>query len=364
MAKVELTGKQIVGLLILGTLAVAMIMPAQFEQWTGIKLFEAQETGTGDQQQAGEQTTQEEGKFVEPPVTRACLKHAYTLGTSANPVRVYVVDKLNPKAGVSGVEMEVLNVPTPPYTKDKIVAIASNPMRSIVDEDTATDANGAAEFSSNTILVYMDYIFSLRGDSTVYDKVKVMKVPCVPPEREGYTFPEKFYVYYVGNFTNLYTSSTIKENITGKTGLQYITFDITIGLSNTSSGRAVKEPVIVLRSPEGYELEPGDIVSIYIVRKDGTDLGIPGVNLVDYLAGETPIPLKGSIYDEDYQAYMMTIADSATYTVKITYDADQIQTGSDRLQIVLDDLGDYRAKDDVTKDTKTSAKTLTIQFVT
>lgn len=358
--KIELTGKQILGLLLLGVVAVAILMPTQFEQWTGIKLFEK----TSQPNQATTPPEEEEEKAVLPPVTRACLKHEYTLGTSANPVRIYVVDKLNPKAGIPGVEMEVLNVPTPPYTLDKIIAIASNPMRSVVDEDTSTDSNGAAEFSSNTILVYMDYIFSLRGDSTIYDKVKVMKVPCVPPEREGYTFPDKFEAYYVGNFTDLYTSDTITENITGKSGLQYLTFDITIGLSDTSSGRAVKDPVIVLRSPEGYELEPGDIVSIYIVRKEGSDLGIPGINLIDYLAGETPIPLKGSIYDEDYQAYMMTIADSATYTVKITYDADQIQPTTDKLQIVVDDLGDYRAKDDVTKDTKAPAETLTIQFTT
>jgi len=357
----DITGKQVIGALLLGALALAIVAPGTFEQYTGIKLSEPQ-TQTEPPDIDLWQDTTTTTMPVEPPVTRECLKHTYTLGSSSNPVGIYVMDKLNPKAGISGVEVEVLNAPTPPYTPDQIFAIASNPMRAVVDEDTSTSSAGLAEFASNTILVYMDYIFSLRGDSTVYDKAIVKKVPCVPPEREGYTFPDKMYAYYVGNFSSIYSSSTYTENISGKSGINYISFDITIG--EDTAGKALKDPALILRSPENYELEPGDIVSIYIVRKSGTDFGIPGVNLVDYIAGETPIPLKGSIYDEDYGKYLMTVADSGTYTVKISYDADQIQTNGDKLMIALDDLGGYRAKDDVTKSVKASAETVTVQFTT
>ena len=57
----------------------------------------------------------------------------------------------------------------------------------------------------------------------------------------------------------------------------------------------------------------------------------------------------------------MTVSDAGVYTVKITYDADQIQS-TDKLQICLDDLGDYRAKDDVTKDLKASAECMTVDW--
>jgi len=284
-------------------------------------------------------------------------------------VYLYVKDKLNPKAGVSGIEVEVLAVPEV-YDMNTLSKLASDPNRQVVDEDTSTDSAGKAEFTAGRIFVNTPYLYSIRGDSTVYDKlvVKTIPVPSIYFKIDSYTFEEPEYVYKVGNFSDISTDAdntlTASDlsclNITGKTGTQYCEFDITIG--EATAGAALKDPVLILRSPEGYELEPGDIVSLYIVKKTGSDLGIPAQDLTEYVTYATPIDLKGSLYDEEYGVDFMTVSDSATYTVKLSYDADQIQTDGDKLQICLDDLGDYRARDVATKGTKASPMCLVIQW--
>lgn len=294
-------------------------------------------------------------KVVEAAPAVVCGE--YTLGTSANPVRQYIKDKLNPKAGVANVEVEVL-------TPDQI---ASDPMREVTDEDTATASDGAAEFTANTILVDRDYNFAVRGDDTVYDKLISVHIPCVPPEREGFTFPEKVYAYKVGNFSDIAADKIIDAsddsclNITGKSGIQHCEFEITIG--QEVSGETLRDAILALRSPEDYELEPGDIVYLYITRKTGTAFTIPGINLADYI-DVMPIPLGGSILDTVEGVYYMTTADKGVYTVKLDYDADQIQPATDRFQVALDDEGDYRAKSAITRTAKAPSEVLEIRWGT
>jgi len=99
-------------------------------------------------------------------------------------------------------------------------------------------------------------------------------------------------------------------------------------------------------------------------RKTGSDLGIPPSDLVGYITGGTPIEITTrtqEIEDKEVINYM-TSADSAVYTVLVQYDADNIDPSDDKLQIVLDDLGEYQGKDIVTRSTKATPQTLTIQW--
>jgi len=304
---------------------------------------------------------------VEVPVEQALPTYQLTS------VSLYLKDKMNPKAGVANIEVEVLELPEGvPNTIDYLSTLASDPTRQIVDEAT-TDSTGKATFSAGTIFVNTPYIYSIRGDTTVYDDIVIRSIPAPSAyfKIDSYTFKEPIYVYKVGNFSTMtsldsnnddqLTASELSSlNLTGDTGQVYIEFDITVGESE--AGKVIKDPVLVLRSPEGYELEPGDVVSLYIVRKSGSNLGIPAISLDGYI-DTTPIKIipEGATPDR-YGKYYLTVADSATYTVKLTVDADQINPSDDKLQICLDDLGGYRATDWTTKSTKASPECITLVF--
>jgi len=363
---IEIKGWQLVALIaIVGVAVWAVAAPTSFEEVTGISIGEyiQQDTGTTDTTD----TTQNQATDTQTDTqtTSQATEISYQVAT----VNLYLKDKLNPKAGIPGIEVEVLEAPSPPYTYADLIGIASDPMRDVIDEDTSTSSAGLAAFTGNRIFVNRDYIYSIRGDTNVYDKVLVKKIPLPATEFSisAYTFPGAVYDYYVGAFETIQqsTSGTYNctddsaLNITGKTGMQYVEFTVVLGQSET--GNATKDTVIVFRSPEGYELESGDINSLYLVRESGTQFNIPSTNLVDYI-DTAPISLGGSIYDTDFGSYMMTVADSGNYTVKLTYDADQIEPSTDRLQICIDDLGDYRAKDDVTKSVKAAASCVTVEW--
>jgi len=364
---VELDLGKIIAIAIIALFGWALIAPQSLEQITGIKVSQlVGQTGTS----AGTTTTQT------APTTQTSTAQQttptlpkYQLST----VNLYVMDKLNPKAGIPNIEVEVLEVPEV-YTESDLEKIASDPMRVVVDEDTQTDSNGLAQFTAGRIFVGQPYLYSVRGQTTAYDVLKVMTIPVPSTEFkiDSYTFPEKIYTYYVGSFSDILPSSptysgfdscdgstnTCDFNVTGKSGIQYATVDINIGCAD--AGKALKKPVLVLRYADGYEMPEGSIISIYMTKKTGTDFGIPGTNLADYISTETPIELRGSIYDNG--VYYMTVADSGTYTVKITFDADVLTSGK-KLELVLDDLGDYRGKDVATRSTGASPAKLTIETI-
>ena len=279
---------------------------------------------------------------------------------------MYVKDKLNPKAGIPNVTVDVYAVPAT-YTYDDLAALATDPYANVIDS-AVSDANGEVVFTKGVIRVGEPYLYALKGDSNVYDKLVVKTVP-VPSKYFAvttYTFRDPEYVYKVGAFKdpnidadNILSGSEFPElNATGKSGLQYFEFDLEIG--NDQPGTILKDVVLVIRTPETTVLEPGAIQSIYVVRKQGTDLGIPVYNLAANI-NSRPIKLK-TTYDEDLKANVMTVADSAIYTVKLTYDADLIKNG-DEIEFVLDDLGDYRGQDVGTLNTKASPAKVVIQFV-
>jgi len=282
-------------------------------------------------------------------------------------VVMYIKDKLDPKAGVPNVTVDVYKVDKASMSIDEMSAIATDPYEDVVDS-AVSDSSGKVELVKGMIKVNQPYLYAIKGDSNVYDKlfVKVIPVPAKYFAVTTYTFDEPVYVYRVGAFAdpspdadNVLSGSEYPElNASGKSGLQYFEFDIEIG--ETDPGAVLKDPVLVLRTPEDVQLQPGAIKSIYIVRKEGEDLGIPVYNLVSSI-NSRPIKLKVG-YDEEEGANIMTVGNSAVYTVKLSYDADLINNG-DKIEIILDDLGDYRGQDIGTLNTKADPAKVVIEFV-
>ena len=294
------------------------------------------------------------------------IRPVYQIGT----VNRYVKDALDKKSGVSGVEVEVLDVPEAPYTHEDLVAVASDIYRNVVDEDTSTDSSGKAVFSNGAIFTETPYIYAVRGGSTYYDRLVVDTIPApvgLTAALSSYTFPayKNIYVYKVGSFSTIASDTAItcsddsSLNVTANSGTTQISVDITIG--EATSGAVLLDPVIVFRGQPNYEPPANSILHIYLTRKTGTAFDIPSGDLVDYYETETPIHLGGSIYDADYGKYLMGVQDSGTYTLKIQYDADTM-TANKVLEVHLDDLGDYRAMDEISKDRKASPQTLTFTW--
>jgi len=279
-------------------------------------------------------------------------------------VVMYVRDKLDPKSGVPNVTIDVYAVPKQ-YTMADLEAIATDP-NSIVLDSAETNANGEADFTKGIIRVGVPYLYAIKGGDEVYDELLVKKIP-IPAQQfsvQVWSFQNPVYVYKVGQFGDIapYDADNVLTpaeypalNATGKTGLQYVSFDIYI--NNAEPGTVLKDPVLVIRTPDNVTLNAGAIRAIYIVRKEGTDLGIPITNLVGYINGR-PIALKG-VYDRDLHSNILTVANSAVYTVKLIYDADLIKNG-DELQFILDDLGNYRGRDIATLGTKAEPQILTL----
>ena len=295
--------------------------------------------------------TAETGAGEPQPVT---IKQTTTAETwTVKKVAMRFVSALDPRKAMGGFDVEIL----------PLDAIPSDPMRNIVDKATV-DSNGVAVFTGGVLEVGKKYQLVVRGGTIVYDKSQEIKVPMLPPEIQEYTFPEKVKVMPVAHFAdiNVDTPKEVEWNIAGETGVHYRTINIKIGVSDATPEGAIKNPVLVFRTPEDAELDPGAIVHIYVTRLQGTDFGIPPVDLAGYLASESPIALKGSFtFDEDPSAVYMTAADSAVYQVKIGYDADSID-GGEKLMIALDDLGDYKASD-ITNERKAPTEALVITFV-
>ena len=276
-------------------------------------------------------------------------------------VTLELKDALNKKAGVANITVEVIPIKGT-ESKAELIKLASSPMRRKVDE-AVTDENGVATFDSGRIFTGKPYLYSIRGDSTVYDKLVVYTIEApegLTAPLDYYPIEEPVYVYKVGSFVNISeTGNTITISLAGLSGPQYTEFDIKIG--EAEAGKVLKNPVLVLKTDETNKIPAGGIISLYIVKKSGTDVipsEIASQNLVDWI-DTAPIALKGSL-TEDEDVYM-TVADTGVYTVKMTFDADVVKPGH-KLRIILDDLGDYGGQDVTTRDTKAAPQILTIEF--
>ena len=245
------------------------------------------------------------------------------------------------RAGVVST-VEALQVPSQ-YTFADLEKIAQNPNR-VPLATVTTDSNGYATFS-DIITAGVPTLYAFRNGTTYYESLDVLTVP-VPTKQfaiSSYQFPGAIYIYPIGSFTspgtNQDASTSTLLNVTATTsGIQYLEVTMTIGESD--AGEALKNPVLVIRTPDtATQLASGMIKSLYIVHDSGTDFGVPVTDLKSYINGPA-IPLRGSLSDKMGNTYM-TVADSGTYKIKLTWDASLAKAGNE-IDFVLDDLGAYR----------------------
>lgn len=321
------------------------------------------ETGgeAGPAPHASESEAAHETKGAEVSAS-VCPTKGETIGTSTAPLYLEVRDALNPKAGIEGLTVEVLPPDEIPW----------DPQRYILDSAT-TDANGIASFTGASLKVGELYQWVVRGDTTTYDKIVFMETPCRLPEALNVPFKitPPIYVYKVGNISLTVSNNNIGSlsgnvitiNITelGLSGINTLSFDAAI--SQGVSGAAIIDPVLVLRSPEGYELESGVVMNIYAAPETGYDFGIPGSDLSSYLIGAAPISMstRESFTDSKGVTHYVWTTEKATYSFTITFDADSISK-EQILRITFDDLGDYNAKDVATRSSKASPAYVDIKF--
>jgi len=297
-------------------------------------------------------------------------KPVYQIGTTYR----YIMDAIDKKSGIAATEVEVLDVPAAPYSHGDLVSVASNIDRQVIDETTSTPAGGRANFTHTAIFTETPYIYSHRGAATWYDRLDVKTIPApvgLTAPLTAYTFPQKdnVYVYVVGAFTDLTSNATLEDytcgnnlqvtNVTAHAAVYLFSEDIQIGQG--TSGAALLDPVLVFRGIPGVEPPANSISHIYLTRKTGTAYNIPGGDLVDYYENEQAIHLGGSIYDSDYGKYLMGAQDSGTYTLKVQYDGAVMTTGS-ILAVCLDDVGGYRAMDEISKNRKAPTVVMNITW--
>jgi len=263
-------------------------------------------------------------------------------------------------APVAGLTVEALQVP-PSYTYNDLVRIAQDPNR-IPLATVTTDANGIATFES-VIFGGVPTLYSARAQPDYYDSLDVLTVP-IPTGQfaiSTYTFPGAIKLYKVGSFkspgTDVTGETEDKLNVSKtNSGIQFI--EVTFVIGEEAAGAALKNPVLVIRTPDtAPPLASGMLQSLYIVRETGSDLGIPVVDLKGYING-VAIPLRGSLTDMLGNNYL-TVADSAVYKIKLTWDASKAVAGNE-IDFVLDDLGAYRGTDVATVHTGANPQILRI----
>jgi len=256
-------------------------------------------------------------------------------------VKLQVRDALDKKTAITGETIYVYEMGVNPADPEAIYL-----------DYATTDSSGVAEFTAGKIFTGTDYQYVLKG-SAVYDVIEVRSIPA-PARYFGvftHTFKTPMFAYKVGNFSDIGSDQTI--NITANPGIYHLEFDITI--AEEQAGKVVKDPVLLLRVPEGKDLASGCIKSIYFVHKSGSSLGLPLGDVKAYIDG-VPIKLTGVL-----PGYL-TVNDKEVVTVKITVD-NSICTAGSALDIALDDLGGYRARDVASLKLGADTEYLRISFV-
>jgi hypothetical protein len=302
----------------------------------------------------GHQPNRGETIIVTPPTQHQGVP-VYQIGT----VRVKYQDYFS-GAPISGLTVEALQIPSS-YTYTDLVRIAQDPNR-IPLASVTTDSSGYATFDS-VIFGNVPTLYAARGEPTYYDSLDVLTVP-IPTGQfaiSSYTFPGAIKLYKVGSFVSPGTDVTGFTNdllnvTKTNSGIQFLEVTFTIG--GATAGSALKNPVLVIRTPDNApSLASGMIQSLYIVRETGADLGIPTIDLKNYING-VAIPLRGSLSDSLGNTYL-TVADRGVYKIKLTWDASRAVAGNE-INFVLDDLGAYRGTDVATVQTGANPAVLRI----
>lgn len=256
--------------------------------------------------------------------------------------------------------VEALQVPEV-YTYADLVRIAQDPNR-VPLATVTTDAQGYATFN-NVITAGVPTLYVFRNGTSYYESLDVLTVP-VPTSQfaiSSYQFPGAIFVYPIGSFKSPGVNPTSDLLNVSKTtsGIQFLEVSLTIG--EVDAGKALKNPVLVIRTPDNAPaLAAGMIKSLYIVHDTGTEFGVPVTDLKSYINGPA-IPLRGSLSDNLGNTYM-TVADSGSYKIKLTWDAALAKAGNE-IDFVLDDLGAYRGTTEASLQAGAAPAVLSIKWV-
>lgn len=240
--------------------------------------------------------------------------------------------------------------------------------------ETTTDYNGThyyLEFDgggSGTRLKsgtnYELVIYQGDGGNNLYTKTIPFTIPTVAPDENDYTFDESFFMYKEGSWSDAgcdNSNNTFDEDatVTDQVDLNTtyggvggtMTWDCTV--EQATSGAVLQDPVIIFQeSPSDPLSDINDVVHIWTSVKSGSGVAVPTGDLVTEFRAGSPI----SISDEGF----LDSADSVVMTLKIQLEAEG-SVGTGTIQMIMDDLGDWRGKDTDT-DVRATAETISFKM--
>ena len=266
---------------------------------------------------------------------------------------VKLVDPINGNTPVSGANVKVYDIYKEGMTRGDILEKVRDPY-TMVYTNATTGSDGKATFSEK-LFMGKTYVFTAENDS-YYDLVTVHTVETVSSPSAIAEVPGPVWNFYkIGQFEDIDAVASVDPtdcfNVTAHSGERAVTCAIKnlyIGASRQTIG-VLKNPVLVLRSPEGYELEGNEIRNLVIYYTSGRDvIRTTGQELRAYIDNGV-IPLVTTRTDSLYPGDgFLTAGTQGVYEVSITYDPTTIETGSDKLQICVDDLSAYKGTDLIT----------------
>jgi len=267
---------------------------------------------------------------------------------------IKLVDPIRGNIPVSGVDVKVYDIYREGMTRAEILERVRDPY-TMVYTNATTGTDGKATFPEK-LFMGRTYVFTAENDS-YYDLVTVHTIEVVSSPGTLAEIPGPTWnLYMIGAFEDIDATASVSPtdcfNITAHSGVKSVVCTISgisIGSSRTTTG-VVKNPVLILRSPEGYELEGNEINSIMIRYSTGTDvLPMVGLELRGYidngvisLSAPQAYTKRDALYPGDV---FFKPATFGVYEIRIDYNPEEIETGSDRLQICVDDLGAYKGAD-------------------
>ncbi len=232
------------------------------------------------------------------------------------------------------------------------------------DSQSATGQIALAAVRLKTGTSYDILCYENDGGTPVYAQKLDFTIPQVDPEKTTWTYDENIELLKEGAFTESACDSataafdeaadTVTLNKTAETVQGVLEWDCTV--SQSTAGAVVKDPVIIFREAPGTPLtDVNDVEAVWISVKTGSGVSVPAGNLVSEFKSAAPVVLT-----EDG---MLSSADSATITVKIQLPSSEGDVGTGNIEMIYDDLGDYRAKD-LDFDVRAAAETTTFVITT
>jgi hypothetical protein len=245
-----------------------------------------------------------------------------------------------------------------------------------VDTDGTAATSGQLDWSANKMFTdkYYDVLlYQGDGGTSVYPKLVKIYVGKVREDATAsvFTVGGTYYIESEGTIADMAwdcttdndfdeSTDTITFNKSGSTVEGCETWEVTI--DDSGSGTYLIDPVLIFRDdPSSAMTDINDIEHIYLSLKTGQGIGFydcdTGAKIVgdavDYFLGAEPICLTddGRIDQQD----------SATITVQICLPATEAELGNGQIQVIFDDMGDYRGRS-LNNDVQAAADVETIVF--